>query len=168
MVNDRGGDRVGWWPVVRVWRMPPIARLVTAAAALVVLAAGCGGNADEPPATAAAPSTTAPATSAPPSPSAPATRQPHILVFTATGTARLTSVTYELDGKPTKLGAQKLPLRLSVDVPSDGLRHEWSLTVEHGKGNVELRAIFNGKVVGTSRGSTTGTGTASAGGSVLG
>ncbi|WP_173068430.1 hypothetical protein [Phytohabitans houttuyneae] len=147
--------------------MPPIARLVPAAVAVVVLlAAGCGDNADEPAATVTAPP--ASATSAAPVPSTPASQQPHILVFTATGTAALTSVTYELDGKSTAVTDRKLPLRLSVDVPSDGLRHEWKLTIKHGKGNVELRAIFNGKVVGTSRGSTSGTGTASAGGSVLG
>lgn len=150
--------------------MPPIARLVPAAAALaLLLTTGCGDTSDEPPATAQAPTTSpAPSPTASATPSAPATRQPHILVFTATGTASVTSVTYKLDDTSTKLGARKLPLRLSVDVPSDGLRHEWSLTITHGKGDVELRAIFNGKVVGTSRGSTSGTGTASAGGSVLG
>ncbi len=148
--------------------MPPIARLVPAAAALVLLAAGCGDNSDEPLESAQAPTSAAASPSPSALPSTPEARQPHILVFTATGTARITSVTYKLDDKSTKLGARKLPLRLSVDVPSDGLRHEWSLTITHGKGNVELRAIFNGNVVGTSRGSTSGTGTASAGGSVLG
>jgi hypothetical protein len=148
--------------------MPPIARLVPAAAALVLLAAGCGDNSDEPLESAQAPTSAAASPSPSALPSTPEARQPHILVFTATGTARITSITYKLDDKSTKLGARKLPLRLSVDVPSDGLRHEWSLTITHGKGDVELRAIFNGNVVGTSRGSTSGTGTASAGGSVLG
>ncbi|MDQ7908161.1 hypothetical protein RB614_26910 [Phytohabitans sp. ZYX-F-186] len=149
--------------------MPPIARLVPAAVAVVLLATGCAGGSAEPPATAKAPaSTPAASPSAPAPPSTPAARQPHILVFTATGTARITSLTYTLDGESTKVGVRKLPWRLSVDVPSDGLRHEWGVVIEHGKGDVDVRAIFNGNVVGTARGSTSGVGTASTGGSVLG
>jgi hypothetical protein len=149
--------------------MPPIARLVPAAAVVVLLAAGCGDNLDEPPA--AAPDTPGAAASSPsasPAASTPAAREPHILVVAATGTAPVTSLTYALDDKSTKVGPLKLPWRLSIDVPSDGLRHEWSVKLTHGKGDVEVRAIFNGKVVGTTRGSTSGTGTASTGGSVLG
>jgi hypothetical protein len=137
---------------------------------VVLLAAGCGETADEPPAAADSPSVAAPSPSASAAPSTPAARQPHSLVVTATGTARVTSLTYELDGESTKVGAVKLPWRLSIDVPSDGLRHAWSVKLTHGKGNVEVRAIFDGKVVGTAIGSTTsdtGTGTASTSGTVL-
>ncbi|MGN9908523.1 hypothetical protein ACTMTJ_13355 [Phytohabitans sp. LJ34] len=149
--------------------MPPIARLVPTAAAVVLLAAGCGGDdAGEPPAAADPPSVAASSPSASAAPSTPAARQPHILVVTATGTARVTSLTYALDGKPTKVNTVKLPWRMSIDVPSDGLRHTWRVEVIHGKGNVDVRAIFNGQVVGTARGSTSGVGTASASGSVLG
>ncbi|MFC0533692.1 hypothetical protein [Phytohabitans kaempferiae] len=151
--------------------MPPIARLVPAAAAVVLLAAGCGGDADEPPAAAPATSGAAPAASPSPSlpaASTPAARRPHILVFTVTGTAPVTSLTYVLDGKSTKVGAVKLPWRLPVDVPADGLTHEWSLTVDHGKGSVEALAIFNGAVTARTQGQTSGTGTASTGGSVQG
>jgi hypothetical protein len=136
---------------------------------VVLLAAGCGDNLDEPPAAAPdTPSAAAPSPSASPVPSTPAAREPHILVITATGTAPVTSLTYKLDDKSTKVGRLKLPWRISIDVPSDGLRHEWGVTLTHGKGNVEVRAIFNGSVVGTTRGSTSGTGTAGTSGSVLG
>lgn len=150
--------------------MSPIARLVSTAAVVVVfLATGCANDSDEPPAAAEATSSAAaPSASAPVAPSTPAARQPHILVVTATGTARVTALTYVLDDKSTKVDSVKLPWRLSIDVPSDGLRHQWGVTLQHGKGNVEVRAIFNGKVVGTARGSTSGTGTASTSGSVLG
>jgi len=147
--------------------MPPIVRLVPAAAALVLLGTACAGTSDEP-TTADPPSVASPSPSASVAPSTPAARQPHILVVSATGTARVTSLTYVLDGKSTKVSAVKLPWRISIDVPSDGVRHAWSVTLAHGKGNVEVRAIFDGKVVGTTRGSTSGTGTASTGGSVLG
>jgi hypothetical protein len=147
--------------------MPPIVRLVPLAAALVLLGTACAGTSDEPTA-ADPPGVAAPSPSASAAPSTPAARQPHILVVSATGTARVTSLTYVLDGKSTKVSAVKLPWRISIDVPSDGVRHAWSVTLAHGKGNVEVRAIFDGKVVGTTRGSTSGTGTASTGGSVLG
>src|SRR5688572_7920600 len=81
--------RAGWRPVDRVWPMPPIARLVPAAAALVLLAAGCGDNSDEPLESAQAPTSAAASPSPSALPSTPEARQPHILVFTATGTARI-------------------------------------------------------------------------------
>jgi hypothetical protein len=148
--------------------MPPIARLVPVAALVVLLATGCADTSDEPPGAAPPPDS---ASSAPPSPSAsptPAAREPHILVLTATGNARVTSFTYLLDGKSTKVDGVKLPWRMSVDVPADGLRHEWRVVVEHGAGNMEVRAIFNGNVVGTARGGGSGTGTVSTSGWVLG
>lgn len=149
--------------------MPPIARLVPAAALTILLASACGSDQpDQPDQPVAADSPTAAGSPSEAAPSTPAARQPHILVVTATGTARVTSLTYALDGKPTKVNTVKLPWRMSIDVPSDGLRHTWSVELTHGKGDVDVRAIFNGKVVGTARGSTSGTGSASTGGSVLG
>jgi len=148
--------------------MPPIVRLIPLAAAIVLLAAGCGGGFEDEPDAEAPPPSPSTATSAATPAQTPAARQPHILVFTATGTAPITTLTYELDGKSTKVGARKLPWRQQVDVPADGVRHEWKVTMTHGSGRVEVRAIFNGTVVGTTQGRTSGTGTASASGSVLG
>jgi hypothetical protein len=152
--------------------MPQIARRVHALAAVALLVAGCGDTPTDRPA--GAPSSVAApidgsvdAASPSASASTPA-RQPHILVFTATGTATVRSLTYVLDGKSTTVRSARLPWRLSVDVPVDGLRHEWSLTVVHGKGRVEALGIFNGQVTGRSVGSGSGTGTVSVGGSVLG
>jgi hypothetical protein len=143
--------------------MSPIARLVPAAAAVVLLAAACGDDSLEP---SAAPPATAASPSASPSPT-PA-RDPHTLVLTATGDASVKSFTYVLDDETTKVDAVKLPWRISVDVPADGLRHQWRVAVTHGSGTLEVRAIFNGNVVGTARGGGTGTGTVSTSGSVLG
>jgi hypothetical protein len=57
-----------------------------------------------------------------------------------------------------------------VEVPADGRRHAWSLTLKHRSGKVELVAIFDGAVTGQTRGQVSGggTGTASVGGDVRG
>ncbi|MBE1491442.1 hypothetical protein [Plantactinospora soyae] len=95
-------------------------------------------------------------------------RQPHTLVLTATGDARIDSFTYVLDGQATEGRSVRLPWRQSVDVPADGRRHEWSLLVKYRQGDVSLVGIFNGQVLTTSRGSSSGSGTANISGSVLG
>ncbi|MFC6016254.1 hypothetical protein ACFP2T_08595 [Plantactinospora solaniradicis] len=134
---------------------------------LIAVLAGC----DDSPAPSGAGSpapastTTGPAIDA--TSTAPA-RQPHILVLTATGDARIDSFTYVLDGKATDGRSARLPWRQSVDVPADGRRHEWSLTVKFRQGDVSLVGMFNGRVQTTSQGSSSGTGTANIGGSVLG
>ncbi|MEJ3747666.1 hypothetical protein WEI85_30790 [Actinomycetes bacterium KLBMP 9797] len=95
-------------------------------------------------------------------------RQPHILVLTATGTGTVDTFTYVIDGQETKGRAVRLPWRQSVDIPADGRRHEYRLTVRFRTGTVDLVAIFNGQEVARSRGSTSGKGDASVGGNVLG
>jgi len=131
---------------------------------MIALLAGCGG---EPAPTASA--TVAPSPSPPPS-SSVALREPHTLVFSATGTARVTSVTYELDGHKSTQRSVSLPWRKVVEVPADGKRHDWHLTMKHGGGRVELVAIFDGAVAGQTRGQLSGggTGTAAVGGDLRG
>ena len=81
----------------------------------------------------------------------------------------VSSVTYVLDGGRTTERSVSLPWRKVVDVPADGKRHSWSLTMKHRSGRVELVAIFDGAVTGQTRGQVSGgTGTASVGGNVRG
>ncbi|MEH1124360.1 hypothetical protein [Micromonospora sp. CPCC 206061] len=134
---------------------------------ILVLTAVLAGCADSP--QASSPPRTPPATTAAvdAATTEPA-RQPHKLVLTATGKATIQSFTYTLDGKATEGGAAKLPWRVSVDVPADGKRHEWSLKITYRKGNIDLMGMFNGKVQTTSRGMSSGEGTGGISGSVLG
>ncbi|ROT34083.1 hypothetical protein EF879_04245 [Micromonospora sp. HM5-17] len=153
--------------------MLPAARPLTAGlVVLVALLAGCGAD-DSPPGadpSAAVPpaSATATASAAVDATSTEAARQPHILVLTATGKATIDKFTYVLDGRATEGGPVRLPWRQSVDVPADGRTHEWSLTIEYRRGNVELVGMFNGQVLTRTNGRSTGTGTVSISGSVLG
>jgi hypothetical protein len=139
---------------------------------LIATLAGCAGDAapsaDPAPSGGATPGATASATATvAPSPTV-ALREPHSLVFSATGTAAVTSVTFELDDHKATRRSVSLPWRETVDVPADGKLHRWSLTMKHRSGRVELVAIFDGAVTGQTRGRTSGTGTASVGGSVRG
>jgi hypothetical protein len=133
---------------------------------MAVLLTGCGEDA-APPGPAAPASAAASAAAPSPSPSV-ALREPHSLVFSATGTAAISSVTYEFDGRKTTERSVSLPWRKVVDVPADGKRHSWNLTVKHRSGRVELVAFFDGAVTGETKGQTDGTGTASVGGDVIG
>lgn len=140
---------------------PLAAGILVSTAAL----AGCGGNSESPqaapPATVTATPTVDAATTAP-------ARQPHKLVLTATGKASIQSFTYTLDGVATDGGPARLPWRVSIDVPADGKRHEWSLTITYQKGNIDMMAMLNGRVLTTSQGSSSGNGTGAVSGSVLG
>jgi hypothetical protein len=95
-------------------------------------------------------------------------RQPHILVFTATGTAALDSVTYVVDGRSVTAPGAALPWRVSVDVPADGAMHNYSVTVLSHHGSVDILAILDGTVTGSSAGSSSGTGTVQLSGSLAG
>jgi hypothetical protein len=96
------------------------------------------------------------------------TRQPHILVFTATGTATLDSVTYVVDGRSATVPGAALPWRVSVDVPADGAMHNYSVTVLSHHGSVDILAIQDGTVTGSSTGDSSGSGTVQLGGSLAG
>jgi hypothetical protein len=132
-------------------------------ALLITTLAGCAGH--------AAPSAEATVTIQPspsPSPSV-ALREPHSLVFSATGTAPITSVTAEIDGVRTTARSVKLPWRKVVEVAADGKRHTYALTMKYRTGRVELVAILDGAVVGRSLGQTSGgTGDVSASGDLIG
>ncbi|GAA3758633.1 hypothetical protein GCM10022225_50050 [Plantactinospora mayteni] len=132
---------------------------------LTALVAGCDDGGAAPGTDSPAP---APATGNPgldPTSTAPE-RQPHSLVLTATGDARIDSFSYVLDGRATHGESVRLPWRQAVEVPADGERHEWSLTVKYQDGEVELVAVLNGQRLTTGRGS--GSGTVSVNGSVEG
>jgi hypothetical protein len=123
---------------------------------LIATLAGCGGNSSPPPGRAA---TTAPFPSV----------APHGLVFKATGTANVTSATYELDGARTTQKSIKLPFQKAVDIPADGRWHKWSLTMTHGSGRVDLTATVDGALAGQSTGQADGgTGTVSVEGGLQG
>jgi hypothetical protein len=136
-------------------------------ALLVASLAGCGENPPSPPPSPAESAPAQPATVAPSS--AVPLREPHSLVYSATGTAAVTSVTYELDGRKTTERSVSLPWRKVVEVPADGKRHTWSLVIKHRSGRVELVALFDGSVAGQTKGQVSGgTGTASVGGGLRG
>lgn len=135
-------------------------------AALLLALAGCGKPADPGP---VEPSDTASKT--PSTKSTVPDREPRTLVLKATGSAKVTSVTYTLDRRVRKKGAAKLPWRKAVTVPADGEPHSWRLDVKFsGGGAVNLVAIFEGDVVarGGSAGSGNVQGNASVGGTVSG
>jgi hypothetical protein len=118
---------------------------------LIATLAGCAGNAapsGEDPAPEVA-SSSAAASVAPSKP--PAVREPHTFVFSATGTAAVTSVTYELDGEKTTERSVSLPWRKVTDVPADSRLHTWRLTVKLRSGGVKLVGIKDGTVVGQSQ-----------------
>lgn len=98
-------------------------------------------------------------------------REPRTLVLKATGSAKVTAVTYTLDRKVRKKGRVTLPWRKAVTVPADGDPHSWRLDVRFtGNGRINLVAIFDGGVVarGGSAGSGNVSGNASVGGTVRG
>lgn len=100
--------------------------------------------------------------------SAPPERQPHILVFTATGTATLDSVTYVVDGHTVTDRSAKLPWRVSLNLPADGAMHNYDVSVLSHHGSVNILAILDGSVTSSSTGSSSGSGTAQLNGSLAG
>lgn len=135
---------------------------------LLVALAGCGENPETGSNSGAASASPTPS-NVPSSSAAVPDRQPHTLVLSATGSSRVTSMKYTLDGRVVQRGAVKLPWRESVTVPADGRPHSWSLEVEYrGKGGVKLVAIFDGRVVAQSAGGGSGSGSFSGGASVNG
>ena len=133
---------------------------------LIASLAGCGGNA-EPAGEAPSPTAHTGTIVVSPLPSPPAA--PHTLVFKATGTAAVTSVVYELDGAKTTEKSVKLPYRKAVQIPADGKRHTWSLTMKQGSGRVDLTATVDGVTAGRSSGQADGgTGTVSVDGELRG
>jgi hypothetical protein len=140
--------------------------LAAASTSLLIALAGCGSNpqpAPENPAPSPQPVGVPVTTMAVPD------REPHTLVLNATGTAKVTSIKYTLDGRVVQQGSVTLPWRESISVPADGLAHSWTLDVEFtGNGSVELSAIFNGQMVaqGGSAGSGNTKGGAGVGGTV--
>lgn len=95
-----------------------------------------------------------------------ADRQAHTLVLTATGSARVDSLSYLFDGRADGQGTAVLPWRKSVNVPADGRQHEWSLTVRYSGGSIEVLAAVDG--AGQARAIGGGTGTVYISGSVRG
>jgi hypothetical protein len=150
--------------------MRRIAAFVATLTVSVIVMTGCAGDSDAPQAGGGEPTPTpAPATTAVDAASATPARQPHSLVLTAEGTGAIDSFTYVLDGKTTRGRKARMPWRQSLDIPADGKRHEWSLTVDFRNGGVDLVAFFNGQEFTRSSGSTSGgTGHVSISGSVQG
>ncbi|MGI5213490.1 hypothetical protein [Plantactinospora sp. CA-290183] len=134
---------------------------------LAALLAGCAGNGAGAPeagdgsAPTASSSVTPPGTPSPSAgtPSAPSF-EPNILLFSATGTARLQSVTYEVQGRTVRETSAKLPWRKTIELPS-GTPQEWSLVIKHRSGGLKVVVSVNGRVVTQGGGGGTGTGTAS-------
>ncbi|HEY4021995.1 MAG TPA: hypothetical protein VGM75_25140 [Pseudonocardiaceae bacterium] len=116
---------------------------------------GCTGT-GRPATTVAPPPTTT--TTAPSTLSAPQTRQPHIMEFTATGTAKVSSAKYVIDGQATTVPVTTLPWNQTVNIPADGAKHNYELDIDYGGGNIEMLAIVDGQTQDSSSGSASGSG----------
>lgn len=150
-----------------VTRVLPL--LLTTALPLTA-AGGCGGAAPSAgtptPTGPASPATgTGPATEISASASLPVT-EPHILVFTAEGSATVDSLTYVVDGETVRERSVSLPWRKSLTVPADGRVREWQLTAKFRAGDVTLVAYLDGRISTQSRAGGTGSGTASLAGRI--
>jgi hypothetical protein len=128
--------------------------LVAGTALGVLLLAGCGGG--------VLPGGTSPTTTAktatPSTLSAPQTRQPHIMEFTATGSAKISSISYVIDGQTTTVPATTLPWHQSVNIPADGANHNYEVDVDYGYGDIDILAIVDGQTQDSSTGSASGSG----------
>lgn len=132
--------------------------MVAGTALGVLLLAGCGGGVlpGSPSPTAVA--TTAKTTTAPSTLSAPQTRQPHIMEFTATGSAKISSISYVIDGRTTTVPPTALPWHQTVNIPADGANHNYEVDVNYGYGDIDILAIVDGQTQDSSTGSTSGSG----------
>jgi hypothetical protein len=138
-------------------------------AGVFLLLSACSSKSEEPQPGTPTTHATVPVSTAPVSTtSTPPQRQPHILVFTATGTATLDSVTYVVDGHTVTNRSAKLPWRVSLSLPADGAMHNYDVSVLSHHGSVNILAILDGSVTGNSSGSSSGTGTAQLNGSIAG
>jgi hypothetical protein len=139
---------------------------MTRTVVIALLAAGlltaCGES--KPPAT-SAPSadSTQSSSSTPPQTSAPTATTPtkpptpekkYLLELEAKGTARITLLTFTMDGKTTQQKSVKLPWRKAVDVPAGN--HEWKLTMKYGNGTVFAVSKVDGQVLTQTAGSSSG------------
>ena len=129
--------------------------VLTGAALGTVSLAGCG-QAPQPAAPTTPPPATTTTTAATSTLSAPQTRQPHIMDFSATGSAKITSINYTIDGQTTALPATPLPWHQSVNIPADGARHNYEVDLHYRDGSVVIDANVDGQNVGSSNGSTSG------------
>lgn len=143
---------------------------MTRTVVIALLAAGlltaCGES--KPPATSApsagstqSSSSTPPPSSAPTAttPTKPPTMPPtpekkYLLELEAKGTARITLLTFTMDGKTTQQKSVKLPWRKAVDVPAGD--HEWKLTMKYGNGTVFALSKVDGQVLTQTAGSSSG------------
>lgn len=139
------------------------------------LLAGCGGGtADRDGDGTAAPaasnqtSTGTPAAAAPSAEPTQPAGDPVILLLTATGTARVQSLTYEVgDEKGTETSA-KLPWRKTFTLYAGDEPQNWKLVINHSDGDVRAIARINGRVVTQGAGGGTGTGTVTLSGRISG
>lgn len=149
--------------------MTRVLPLLLTTALPLTAAAACGGAAPSPGASTssdpAAATSTAPATESSASSGEPV-REPHILVFTAEGTATVDSLDYVVDGETVRERSVSLPWRKSLTFPADGRVREWQLTARIRGGDVKLVAYLDGRVSTQSRAGGTGSGTASLAGSI--
>ena len=97
-----------------------------------------------------------------------ATRQPDSLVLTATGDARIESITYVVDGHSVTVSKATLPWRVTLSIPADGAKHNYSATINTASGDIQVFAIVNGAVQSKSTGGGTGEGNTQLAGDFVG
>lgn len=165
---------MGWWQEADLWSvgwgvaglMAGMMRTVVVVWLVVGLIAGCGAGKTE---TTGRSGVSVPPASSPagtektaePTASKPPVKQ-HVLVIEATGTARISLLTFTLDGKTTQQKAVRLPWRKSVSVPFGTGNHEWKLTMKYGSGNLFATSTVDGQLLTQTGGSSSGGGTSNA------
>ena len=90
----------------------------------------------------------------------------HSLVLTASGTAKITSLTYTLDDRVISSGPTTLPWEETISIPADGHDHSWALEAKYSNGVVDLAATVDGQLLTQSSGGGTGEGTATIDGEI--
>ena len=138
---------------------------MTRTVAIALLAAGLltACSESKPPATSAPSagstqsSSPTPAETSTPTPTptpSPTPEKKYLLELEAKGTARITLLTFTMDGKTTQQKSVKLPWRKAVDVPAGD--HEWKLTMKYGNGTVFAVSKVDGQVLTQTAGSSSG------------
>lgn len=140
--------------LVRQSMTPRAARLAVSMLLLTALA-GCSDASPEP-ATPIPLTTSASATEAP--------REAHTVVLSATGTATLESVSYEINGETVEEKAATLPWEKTFQIESGS----WKLMIRHTDGEVRAIATVDGQLFTQSAGGGDGVGQLQLSGSIDG
>lgn len=69
----------------------------------------------------------------------------HTVIFEITGDAKLTTLTYVIDGKPTTLKSVHLPWKKTLKLPKTGTKHTWRVSSEQTDGASQIVVTVDGR-----------------------